>query len=107
VEWYGRVHFSLADSRMIGGHLAAARRATGISAGSLAWRLRVADATIGEYEAGRTRLPVRVVFAAARALGVSPYQLLLGRSDRVVNPWGPRLLELRSVRRGAKACMDS
>lgn len=103
VERYERVHFSLAESRLLGEQLAAARRAMGVSAGSLACRLGVAAATVCGYEAGRGRLPVRFVFAAARALDVSPYQLLSGRADRVLNPWGPSLVEWRGMWRGADA----
>ena len=88
VERYDQTHFSLAESRLLGEQLAAARRAVGVSAGSLACRLGVPEVTLGEYEAGRARLPVRFVFAAAHALGVSPYQLLAGKTDRVLNPWG-------------------
>lgn len=107
VERYDQTHFSLAESRLLGEQLAAARRAVGVSAGSLACRLGVPEVTLGEYEAGRARLPVRFVFAAAHALGVSPYQLLAGRADRVLNPWGPSLVEWRRVRRSeVDACED-
>ena len=92
-------YFSMAESRLLGGHMAAARRAAGVSAVSLARRLRIPEATLGAYEAGRARLPVPLLFAAARALRVAPYQLLAGRPDRVLNPWGPTLGEWRSVHR--------
>ncbi|MEE9519758.1 MAG: helix-turn-helix transcriptional regulator, partial [bacterium] len=78
-------YFSIAESRLLGDHMAAARRAAGISAVSLARRLRIPEATLDAYEAGRERLPVPLLFGAARALRVAPYQLLAGRPDRVLN----------------------
>ena len=79
-------YFSMAESRLLGGHMAAARRAAGVSTVSLARRLRIPEATLDDYEAGRERLPVPLLFGAARALRVAPYQLLAGRPDRVLNP---------------------
>ncbi|MFQ5892699.1 MAG: helix-turn-helix domain-containing protein [Nitrospinota bacterium] len=96
---YDRTYFSLAESRLLGGHLAAARRAAEVCPGALARRLKIPEATLRAYEAGRARLPVRLVFAAARALDIAPYQLLVGRTDRVLNPWGPSLAEWQRVRR--------
>ena len=96
---YDRTHFSASESRLLGRHLADARRAAGVTKASLARRLKIPPATLGAYEAGRARLPMRLLFAAARALGMSPYQILAGRADRILNPWTPNLAELRRVRR--------
>lgn len=95
---YDRTHFSHAESRRIGRHLALARRSAGLSLASLARRLRLPEVTMAAYEAGRARFPVRLVFAAARALKVTPYHLLAGRADRILNPWGPSLVEWRRAR---------
>ncbi len=93
-------YFSMAESRLLGGQMAAARRAAGVSTVSLARLLKIPEATLDDYEAGRERLPVPLLFGAARALRVAPYQLLAGRPDRVLNPWGPTLGEWRSVHQG-------
>ena len=59
VERYDQTHFSLAESRLLGEQLAAARRAVGVSAGSLACRLGVPEVTLGEYEAAFGHRPLK------------------------------------------------
>lgn len=96
---FDRLHLSWPESRCLGRHLAEARRAAGASGGELAHRLGITEVTLRAYEEGRARFPVRLVFAAARMLGVSPYHLLAGRADQVLNPWEPEVAEWRRVRR--------
>lgn len=96
---HDKTHLSFAESRSVGPKLASARRAAGLKASALARWLDLPTVTLGAYEAGRARIPLRVVFAAARALKASAYQLLAGRSDRVLNPWEPSLIEWQRLRR--------
>ncbi len=96
---FDKSHFSMTESLWLGRNLAEARRAAGLSLGSLARRLRLPEVTLGAYEAGRARFPVRLLFAAARRVGVSPYHLVAGRADRVVNPWEPKVVEWHRLRR--------
>lgn len=96
---FDKRHLSPKESRRVGRYLKEARRSAGVSKASVAHRLNIPETTLGAYEAGRARFPVRLIFAAARAIGVTPYHLVAGCSDRVINPWGPSLMEWSRTRR--------
>lgn len=68
----------MARSSECGGAIRAARRARGLTIRELAQRLQVSPATISAVENGRTGVSVDRLSAYARALGVTPVQLLDG-----------------------------
>lgn len=96
---FDRRHLSPKESRRVGRYLKEARRSAGVTRASVARWLGIPEATLSAYEAGRARFPVRLIFAAARSLGVTAYHLVAGCSDRVINPWGPSLTEWSRLNR--------
>lgn len=65
---------------MLGGRIAAIRRARGLSQAQLAKLLKISPSTMGMYEQGRREPSVQIIVALSRQLSVSTDFLLTGQA---------------------------
>lgn len=75
--------------KVLGGRVAAARKAQGLTQIQLAQLLGIAQQTLAHYEVGRLRLPTSMLPVLAQGLSVSVEELLGQSSPRSTSKRGP------------------
>lgn len=73
----------------LGGRIAAARKAQGLTQIQLAEQLGIAQQTLAHYEVGRLRLPTSMLPLLAQCLSVSVEDILGQQSPRSASKRGP------------------